>query len=390
MPARLVRFMASVLVSATIAGAQVPVQTFELQERWRRGAEDDELFFGALGRVVVDEDGTVFASDSQLSEVFVLSSGGELLRTISGPGEGPGEVNQPADMYYGLGGKIGLLQAFPGKIVQLDPDGTPLERFPLPETPGGGFQVVLRSEALEDRLVLAGQYQVQGEGQGMMQRKYLKAVTADGKPIATYYESDTPFRWGGMEYVESSFSDFSRRWSLLEDGRVAAALEFSEYQIHVWAPDGTLESVIERPGYEPIERTAEEREVAQALFDAIITFNPGSTFRINDHHPAIVQTFAQPGGELWVLTGRGTYRRPEGVAVAFDVFDARGDLVREVQIVGDVDPENDSLFLFGDRLVAVTAALGAAMSAMGGEDVGDDGGDIEPSTLVSFDLVPVD
>lgn len=103
-----------------------------------------------------------------------------------------------------------------------------------------------------------------------------------------------------------------------------------------------------------------------------------------------MQTFAQPGGELWALTGRGVYRRPEGVAAVFDVFDAQGDFTRQVQVVGDIDPENDSIFVLGDRMVVVTDALGAAMSAMGGAEVGGDGGEIEPSTLVSFELVPAD
>lgn len=374
----------------TVVAAEIPREHLELQERWRRGTLDDDLIFGALGRVLTDESGNVYAVDSQLSEILILSPEGEFLRTISGPGEGPGEVNQPADLYYGLGGKVGLLQAFPGKIVQLMPDGTPLDNFRMPETPGGGFQVVLRAMALDDRLILAGQYNVTGDGGSTLQRKYLKAVAPDGSVLTTFHQQDDPFQWGGMKYVEERFTGFNTRWVAFDDGRVAAPLAFHDYAIHLWAPDGELLKVIERPDYEPVERTDEERETTQALFDAIITFNPRSTFEIADQHAAVSQMFAQPDGELWVLSGRGLYRRPEGSAAVFDVFDSEGTLVRQVEIAGDLDPEQDGLFLDGDRLFAVTGALGAAMSAMGGGDAGDDDFDVEPSNLVCFDLVPVD
>lgn len=374
-----------VFAAGLAAAADVPTERLALQERWRRGTEDDDLIFGALGRVLTDENGNVYALDSQLSEVLVLSPDGEFLRTISGPGEGPGEVNQPADVYYGLGGKVGLLQAFPGKIVQVAPDGTPLDNFPLPTPPGGGFQVVLRAMALEDRIVLSGNLQV-ADGTSRMQRKYLKSISADGEELTVFHTQDDPFQFGGMEYHERTFVGFNMRWALTDDGRVYAALGFEDYAIHEWAPDGTLLRVLERPDYPAIERTADERKTAQDLYDAIITFNPRSTFEIEDHHMAVAQIFARPNGELWVLSGAGIYRRPEGRAVVLDVFDAGGSFVRQIEIDGPLDPREDSFYFAGDRVFAVTGALGAAMSAMGGGD--GDGEDVEPSNLVCFDLVP--
>lgn len=380
-----IRLLTALCLPVLAFAAEVPVETIELREVWSRGGNEDDVFFGNLDRVLADGSGTVYALDTQLSEVLVFDADGTYLRSIGGPGEGPGEFQQAADMYYGLGGRVGVLQAFPGKIVQLEPDGTPLENFRLPSQPGGGFQVVLRAAARDDRLVLAGNRSFR-DGDQQMQRQFLEALSPAGELLTTFHEQDVPFRFGGMEYQEESFVSFQRRWVIDASGRVCAALDFHDYAIHVWEPDGTLAHTFGRDDVQPLERTAAQRETTQELFDAVTSFNPRSTFEIADHHATVSQLFARDDGELWVLTSHGLYAPPDGVAARLDVFDAEGAFVRQVDLRGPVDPERDALYMSRGRLYVVTDALGAAMSALGGGD--GDTGEVEPSTLVCFDLEP--
>lgn len=367
--------------------ADVPTTRVELQELWRRGTDTDELFFGNIDRIVLDPAGNAYALDAQLSEVVVLSPTGEHLRTIGRPGEGPGEFRQGADLFYGLGDRVGVLQAFPGKIIQMDPQGTPLDNFRLPQREDAGFQIVLRAEASAERLVLAGTRQSMSAGQSM-QNLYLEAYTPEGELITQYHVERTPFQFGGMAYEEPSFVSFQRRWTLAPDGRVAAPLDYLGYAIHVWKPDGTLERVIERTDYPPLARTKEHIDLTQQLFDAVTSFNPRSTFAVSKVHPAISQVFARANGEWWVATDRGVYERPAGVAMVLDVFDREGHFVRQLEVHGDLDPVDDAFYFFEDRLYVVTGALGSAMSALSsGGSEGEALGAVEPSNIVCFEWI---
>jgi len=373
-------------LSGALAQAQEPSTTsIELKELWRRGTEDDEIFFGNIDRIITDEQGNAYALDTQLSEIYVFDPEGEHLRTIGREGEAPGEWRGGGDAFYGLGGKVGVIQVFPGRIVMLTPEGEPLDNFRLPEREGGGFQVVLRAHADPDRLIVTGTRQDNSGGQ-QMQNQYLESYTPDGELIATFHEEGHAFQWGGMAYEEPVFVGFQRRWTAWPDGRVAAPLSYDDYRIHVWKGDGTLETVIERPNYEPLVRTKQQLERTQKLFDAVISFNPRSTFEVSKTFPAIVQIFPREDGELWVLSSRGLYERPENTAVVFDVFDAEGTLTRQIVMVGEIDPEEDSMYLLGDRLYVVTDALGAAMNALQAES-DDSLEDVEPSNVVCFELV---
>ena len=383
---RPILFVLFSMCAAATSAAEVPTERIELKELWRRGTDDDEILLGNIARILVDDEGNAYALDSQLSEVQVFSPEGEHLRTIGRAGEGPGEFNSGADLYFGLGGKVGVLQAFPGKIIQLDRDGNPLENFRLPEIDGGGFQVVLRAQASDDRLYLAGTRQGRGDG-GRMQRLYLESYDADGNVITKFHEEENPFQFGGMQYTEPKFVSFQRRWVVAPDGRVMAPLSYLDYQITVWKADGTVERVIEREDYEPLERTGDEKKMLQQLFEAITSFNPRSTFELSDTHPAISQMFAREGGELWVLSSRGTHRAPEDVAFTLDVFDAQGKMVREIEMIGDIDPQEDAMFLAGDRLFVVTGSLGATMSALSAGGSEEEAlGDVEPSNIVCYSL----
>ena len=113
--------------------------------------------------------------------------------------------------------------------------------------------------------------------------------------------------------------------------------------------------------------------------------------RAEDHASAIAQMFVLDNGELWVLSSRGIYDRPEGTAVVFDVFDSEGDLIRQTALVGDLDPEQDSMYLIGNRLYVVSDALGATLSALSAEgDEAEDPGEVEPSNIVCFEMVAVE
>jgi len=361
----------------------------EMHELWRRGGEDDEeIFFGTIAEFLHDADGNIYLLDGQLSEIQVFDPRGNLLRTIGRQGEGPGEFQNGADMFWAPNGEIGVVQAWPGKIVMITPGGDPGTTFALPYRGGGGFQSVSRGAGHGDAIVLAGTAWTR-EDEKQLQFTYLKSYDAGGNERATYEETSREVEFGNYEFVEEEYVDFQRRWAVAPDGRVAAALSFSDYSIHVWNADGTVDRIIERPDYEAVERTAAEKQRFQAMYDAFTRWNRGSTFRVADDHQTVGQIFFRDDGTLWVQSSAHRWRAPDGVFTSFDVYDREGRYLQRVDLVAAADAVEDGLFFAGDRAYVVTDLFNAVMARVGGDGNEDLSADAEPVEVVAFEFNPV-
>ena len=361
-------------------------QLLEMHELWRRGGEDDEeVFFGTIAEFLHDDEGNIYLLDGQVSEIHIFDTEGELLETIGRQGEGPGEFQNGGDMFWTPDGEICVVQAFPGKLVMLTPDGAPGTTFSLPYRDGVGFQAVSRGDLQGDAVVLSGTAWARIDGK-QIQFTYLKSYDMDGNELATYQETDQEVGFGNYEFIEENWVDFQRRWDVAPDGRVAAALSFEDYRIHVWNADGTLDRIIERPDYQAVPRSPDESEVFQAMYDAATQWNQGSTFRVNPNHNTVEQILFRDDGTLWVQSGADRWQAGPGVFTSFDVYDLEGRYVRKVTLKADADPVQDGLFFAGDRAFVVTDLLDAMMARMGGNGDADIALESEPVTVISFEF----
>lgn len=358
-----------------------------MREMWRRGGEDDEeVFFGTVAEFLHDEDGNIYLLDGQLSEIQVFDTEGELLRTIGRQGEGPGEFQNGADMFWAPNGEIGVVQAWPGKVVMIRPDGDPGATFALPFRGGGGFQSVTRGDGNGESIVLAGTAWARGEEDQQMQFTYLKSYDLAGNELAHYTENSRETNFGNYQFLEEEFVDFQRRWAVAPDGRVAAALQFDQYRIHVWNADGSVNRIIERPDYQKVKKTSSEIDRFQAMYTAFTRWNRGSTFKVNDYHNTIEQVFFREDGSLWVQSSANRWRTAEGDFTSFDVYDTEGRFVKKVTLQADADAVEDGLFFAGNRAYVVTDLLNAIMARMGGDTESDIELDAEPVTVISFEF----
>jgi len=360
----------------------------EMRELWRRGGDEDEIFFGTIAEFLHDDQDNIYLLDGQLSEIQVFDRHGDHLRTVGRQGEGPGEFQNGADMFWAPNGEIGVVQAWPGKIVMVTSEGDPGTTFALPYRDGGGFQSVSRGAGHRQSVVLAGTAWTREDGK-QMQFTYLKAYDTAGNELATYQETSRETNFGNYEFIEEEYVDFQRRWAVAPDGRVAAALSFSDYRIHVWNADGSIDRIIERPGYRGVERTAAEKSRFQTMYDAFTRWNRGSTFRVNDTHQTIGQVFFRDDGTLWVQSSAYRWRSADDVFTSFDVYDAEGRYLQRVDLVADADAVEDGLFFAGNRAYVVTDLLNAVMARMGGDNNDEALDDAEPVTILSFEFAPV-
>jgi hypothetical protein len=354
-------------------------QVLQLEEVWRRGAdEDDEIFFGFIRQVLTDGEGNVYVLDQQRSVVEVFSAGGEHLRTLSREGEGPGEVRRPEDMLFLPDGTLGIAEYFGGKIVKLHLDGTPAGTI-LPPTgaTGGGNRISIRRARYRGRNLAVSLSQVTPLDVGIRRRQSLASWSVAGEPLAVYLEMTTTPRPEIDGWIEKDqYFPESERWALGRDGRVYAAPDIGDYAVHVYRPGGDLEMVVEHD-LPRRRRTAEEKEEIAA---SLVVIRAGQRVRIpvevEDLAPAITEMWAREDGSLWVLPGLGERDQDPGIMQTYDVFDGAGAFRRQVAVACPGDPREDRLVFFAPGRVALIRGANDARQNMFGR--GEDDGENEP------------
>jgi len=343
------------------------VQTLDLEELWRVGGfDDEENIFGLITRVIADEEGNVYLLDTQLSQVSVFTPDGEFSHTLSREGEGPGECRIPIDMLMMPDGTVGLVQAFPGKIICVDRDDNPTDSFvPGGDPTQGGFLSLSDVQSASGHLVLCGVHITTNQEEGYQIRDhFIRSYDTDGNMLHSYLNDPKKLDFTNLSIIEAEqyFPQFTR-WALDEDGRVIVAAYRDQYRIDVYGPEGDLVRVIERE-YEAWRRTEEQMAYVDEILSAHlrnVTFPVERSMSETDEDIHTLEL--RPDGELWVMNSRDRRAPPEGMFTAFDVFDAVGVFVRKVQLALDGDAVQDGLIFAGeDRLLLVKGFIDALIS----------------------------
>lgn len=366
---------AAAIAAPHVANTDVPrdgVSTLEFREVWHRGHDDDaEVMFGAVRTVETGPDGNVYALDTQLSQVVVFAPDGELLRTLSREGEGPGECRRPEDIVFLPDGSLGIVQYINGRIIRITLDDVPLGSLMPPgdEHGGAGMSSIRRVRSRGGSLVVNGARVTPGENDtGMVRTQYLVRCDDEATPLVEYLSTTVPsnlMRDGWIEH--RNYFPSHERWDIDAAGRVLAAADRNEYRITVYEPDGSVAFTFGRD-FAPRKRTEEQK---QEIRDSLVVLRDGQRVtvevEVEDHAPAISELHVMDGGEIWVLAAIGGPERPEGVMMSYDVFSPEGEYLRRLHVACDGDPEEDRLFLLGEgRTVLVRGAVQARRNAFGG------------------------
>ncbi len=350
------------------------VETLRLEELWRAGGEDDEIFFGLITKVDTDAAGNVYVLDAQLNTVQVYAPDGTHLRSLFREGEGPGEISAARDMVVLSDGRVGAAMEFPGKIVFVDADGDPAGAL----EPGGadreegGFWSLNAAFTGGDVLLLSGTRAQPGEPGTSQRENFLSLFDAAGNETKRLCQLDNIYDF--RDYVFSEGVHIPGFWwnsAVGADGRIYAAPELEQYRINVYTPEGELVRVIER-AYERWRRTPEERQMIHDMIDNAIS-GAGIPYRVEylDHEPDLIYSLrglrAREDGTLWAVTSRGVREQPEGVLCTFDVFDAEGVFVKQVRLACEGDGRYDAAFFGGPDRVLVIRGYADAFAAQWGQ-----------------------
>lgn len=328
----------------------------ELEPLWRieSGEGEGQIRLGRIAGIVADDRGNAYVLDQESNNIKVFSKSGELLRTIGRQGQGPGEFRNPASIFFRPDGNIGVMQMMPNRISVLTPLGLGVEDMFLPGLPSAGFQAVERAMPQGDHLIVSGRTS-QFQGGKVQQSFFLSKLDAGGRELVRLHERNVSMSLSSMVVDEEQIQG-APRWAADEQGRVYALIDFRDYRIHMWGPEGRLERIIERE-YQPHRRTEDEK---RRLIERLSEMQqPGVEihFEIDDFERAVDRLEVRNDGSLWAFPKVPADRLPDGSIALVDEFDESGRFARQLCFTDGFDPEVDGLIFSGDRLFVVEELL---------------------------------
>jgi hypothetical protein len=348
---------------------QAPAQrTVLYAELWRSGGPHEPLL-GVIGDAVTDEQGGLYLLDTQLQQVVAFSAAGVCRGVVSRQGEGPGEIARVYDLLYLGGGRLGMLQTFPPRLIAVSSDGVPAGDIALrvaPKGDGGGLAALERLECRDGEMVGAG-WVMQGSGVQQSNVEFVASFGPDGAERHCFGTHAGGYDFSRPIHVDETRDYFERRiWALGPGGElfVTAAREAYLIEVRAAASGALLRRIVRN--WEPHRRSAAEKEAAKDNYSFSSNGElPPIRYDMAAYDPAI-SGLAVIGDELWVRRPEQERDLPAGVAYRCDVFDLHGRLQEERSVrVPGFTPGADRLLLLEDGRLAVIKGFRAAHAAAG-------------------------
>ena len=357
------------------------VQSLALQELWRVGGEDEDVIFGRITDLKMGPDGSLYVLDNQLCHVVVISADGEHLRDISREGDGPGELRQPTGLVFLADDILGVGMGFPGKLVTLKVDGTPIGTHYPAGAPADGNVALMFSLRHVDGVLGAtgGSIYFAPDGNSHTDR-FLSVGDASLGEFHRILETTTPFDGTGRTFVEANNYYIDASWALGPGGRIYAPMKRDAYEISEFDTEGKLVRIFGRR-YQPRKRTQAEK-------DRIVPFiNPGAPdirdWTIEDHDPCVIRIMVSPDdATIWVLTPHGHEDQLAGILETWDVFAPDGEYLRQVTLPLGHEMNEGTCYLVGENRMVVVRGSDSAFDAT------DDDGEteIEPLEVICYEM----
>ena len=222
----------------------------------------EELLFGRIASIAVDDEGRIHVLDGQALNVRVFDSAGEHIETLGGPGEGPGELSTGESVVLLADGRVAVNDQREFRIQVYRPGGGETEAWAYS---AGGVVLRLRQLFADRRghaFVLAPQVSPDGDfipqvlvfDSSGAARDTLIPPGWDFEPPSV--ELELVMGAGRARAIRQPIPLTARHhWTLNRDGRFVTGVS-SDYRIDVERDDGVLR--IERV-HDPVVVSEAER-----------------------------------------------------------------------------------------------------------------------------------
>ena len=361
------------------------VQELALHELWRVGGPDEDLIFGRIIDLERHPDGCIYILDNQLCQVVVISPDGEHLRDLSREGDGPGELRQPIGLGFPADDLLCIGTGFPGKLITLRLDGTPLDtHYPVGEPAEGNVAIMTSLNCVDGVLAVTGGRIAFLPGGESHTNRFMSVGDHSLTDYRRILEVATPFDPTGRVFVEADNYYIEPNWALGPGGRIYAPMQRDVYEITEFDTKGQAVRSFGRR-YEPRKRSRQEQDAISPLINTGTP--PTADWKIMDHDPCIARIMVDPdNGQIWVLTPDGHEDQPDGVLETWDIFAPDGAFLRQVTVPLGGEINEGTCFLLGDRHLAVVRGTGSVFSAGTAQVETGDEGEIEPLEVICYEM----
>jgi hypothetical protein len=352
------------LVVNTLTGMWTDEQPQIADELTIGNAEGDPNYqFGAIAGIDVGSDGTIFVLDQQSRTVRAYDGQGQYLRTMGGPGSGPGELSPATIGLIVLRDTVLVPDMGQQRMTRYTSAGDVIGSFPIPFTEGLAVRWLERNDG---RLVQQSRI-MSFPGQPQVEPKDLLLVReADGTIIDTLLTLPAGKTFTATESSMSlKFFESEPVWTLQEDGSLWYAMN-SDYSIQGHAADGTLKRIVRR-AFERKPVTDEDKTAWLTMLKELMTTNGAPPQAVDQmmamtsfapNYPAFANLMAGPEGTLWVqqiITAEeakaagGSFNIQDMGSAMWDVFAADGRYLGAVKLPNRFAPVR----VLGDQIYGV-------------------------------------
>lgn len=353
------------IVENTASGLWTGEDRWSVHEVARIGAAagDPAFQFGQVAGIAPLADGRIAVLDQQARELRIFTADGEHLRTVGGPGSGPGELAPGAGpILLARGDTLLVPDVTNQRLNRYAPDGTPLDSHPLEFS--SGIPMAWQDDAAGRIVSQVRPFSAPGQGvPDSMDVLVLRGSAGDVRDTLLRVRSGGTFAFSDSE-AQLTFFAPEPVWTLVGDGEIVFAVN-DAYELEVHRPDGTLARII-RKAFERNEVSEADRELmTEAILRLYEEFGISGeqlefvrrSIGFADHYPAFASIRGGPEGSIWVqhlqVPSDLTPEEREGFdprlgfgSSAWDVFDVEGQFLGVLEF----PPRYQPLRVEGERI----------------------------------------
>ena len=269
-------------------------------------SESNEFLFEKISEVAVNQAGDIYVLDYQAKDVKVFDNQGNYIRTIGGPGEGPGEFIIPrfiicskqdqfivGDMnrisYFSLDGEFQSSESTKGRLMISDVDS---------------HGNIIATEIVPDKMV----YELK-----IFDQKFNYITSFGSSPLPDFAQTGK---------VNPFFSVI--RSDVVNGDQVVTGYADEGYILNVYDSAGQLQRKIEKE-YSSIEITQNDIDEGMKRFSS----RPDEEYKGPKIFPPFRRIIADDEGRIWVYTFEKAH---EGGKSIFEVFDKEGKFIFRIAI----------------------------------------------------------